>query len=751
MITQSDHQSNMLSTYQSSVASQVTVAQGEGGLVSMDEVHLRDYLAISLRRRWLMLCAFVTVFIAGMLLTITRPHVYQSTAKILVTSSGGGISSDDISIISDLKALTHSRSVDTQVEILNSPDLLNEAFNSLVWPNKSHDFGADRLPEGTVAIVAKPDTDIINITAQACNPAAAAALANNVAHTYFSRDLSRNMQATRQVREYVETNMRSVEQELAEANAALSRYKQSSGMIAPEAQVTKTAEHLATLQSDYEDAVGRWRSNAEILHTLNDKLQSERQTLISSTTITHDPRYNTILDSLTKMNSERAALLQEFTPDSDEVKAVDGRITAEEAKLKDVANASVVSSQTRANNPLYEKLREDYTSQLAVQAATVARMHSLETALQSGKAASAKLPEKERQLAELMQRVSLAKKTYEALKEKYQTLRIGEQSMLPNGTMVSEAHANYLPIRPRPVQSAILFFLLGVIVAVLLAIIAERLDDRVHTQEMIEQLTGANTMSVLPQLASGPINLFETQGKHSSWLESFRILRNNIAFASVDRPLEVMAVSSPGPGEGKSTACSNLAAAMAMDGKRVIVVDFDLRSPSMHQRFNLSRDIGFTNVLTGAYPLETAIQHTGMEGLDFLASGPLPPNPTELLNSLHTRELLRKLVHDYDLVLLDCPPCSGLSDVQVVSTLIDGLLLVVAIDQTLRNRLQFTMRLLAQAKAPMIGTVINRLDAHTQDYYYYYYSDDAEHQKGKHGKRRRKSSALRDFSTAGKH
>ena len=196
-------------------------------------------------------------------------------------------------------------------------------------------------------------------------------------------------------------------------------------------------------------------------------------------------------------------------------------------------------------------------------------------------------------------------------------------------------------------------------------------------------------------------------------------------------------MSSSGPGEGKSTTCANLALAMAMDGKRVIIVDCDLRRPSMHTLLGVSREVGVTNVLTGSSTLEEAIVSGGVPGLDVLPTGPLPPNPTEVLNAPSTRRLFTELAERYDVVLVDCPPSAGLSDVQVISTLVDGLLLVVTINETLRERLRIAIRALALAGAPLIGVVINRLDMRRQGYgyYYYYYAEDGTGERKK--KRRR--------------
>jgi receptor protein-tyrosine kinase len=176
---------------------------------------------------------------------------------------------------------------------------------------------------------------------------------------------------------------------------------------------------------------------------------------------------------------------------------------------------------------------------------------------------------------------------------------------------------------------------------------------------------------------------------------------------------------------------------MAMDGRSVVVVDCDLRKPSMHTLMGTDREVGFTSVVTGACTLREAVVPTATEGLSFLPTGPLPPNPTEVLNSQASRNVLATLAEEYDVVLVDCPPSTGLSDIQVIAQLIDGLLLVVSMDQTLKTQLGLTIRTLAQAEAPLIGLVVNRLDMKRQgNYYYYYYAEqEGADRKTRRGKK----------------
>jgi succinoglycan biosynthesis transport protein ExoP len=705
------------------ISSNAAPLQGFVGDASEDNFNLQEFLAVFYRRRWIMLGTFLLIFVVGMVNTLRQRPIFEATAKILVSKDAGVFGgSSDLDIVNDLKEFKRSGSVDTQVEIISSPDLLEEAYSGLSLANRQKGFGSTALPFWAVRVSAKKDTDIIVISVRAYDKAAAATLANKVATTYFDRDVEQSNQATRKVRQYVEANLSKVRQDLNRANAQLSAFKQSTRLIAPQAQITKSAELVATMQADLEEAHTELEANRNALVVLKEEALREKADVISNTTLARNPEYAAILAELNTLQQERTKLQEEFTPQAEEVRATEAKIQRTEARLKKVAT-TVVSSQMHARNPIRDDLVREFMTTTAKQAALAARIQVLTQALRLREAETRTLPERERKLTNLAQEVALLQRTFDMLTEKNHSLVMNEQATLPNGRLISNARAPQEPILPRPKQKAILFFLLGSICAVVLALLIDRLDDRVHSQEETESLTSSVTVGAVPLVRDETPMLIHQVSHHSSLLESFRILRNNVSFAFIDRPLKILAVTSPGPGEGKSTITANLAIAMAMDGKRVLVVDLDLRRPYMHNLLKSPRDVGFTNVITGTATLEQAIVATEVEGLSFLSTGPLPPNPPEVLNSQHSRQLFHQLIELYDVVLIDCPPSSGLSDIQVISTMADGVILIVSLNMTMKSRLRMAMRTLTQVDAPLIGVVLNRLDirGHGYGYYYYYY------------------------------
>lgn len=202
--------------------------------------------------------------------------------------------------------------------------------------------------------------------------------------------------------------------------------------------------------------------------------------------------------------------------------------------------------------------------------------------------------------------------------------------------------------------------------------------------------------------------------------EAYRTLRTNLQYTSLDRPLKTILVTSAVPGEGKTTIASNLAVAFAQSGKSVILVGADMRKPSVHQLFGLPNRVGLSTVLTGHVRFEDALQKSRVAGLHVLSSGPIPPNPAELLGSQRMQEVLEALREKADIVIFDAPPVIAVADAIVMSRYLDGVLFVVSLKSTPREAVQAAKDQLEQVGANILGAVVNRMDS-TSGYFYYYY------------------------------
>lgn len=201
--------------------------------------------------------------------------------------------------------------------------------------------------------------------------------------------------------------------------------------------------------------------------------------------------------------------------------------------------------------------------------------------------------------------------------------------------------------------------------------------------------------------------------------EQFRTVRTNIEFSSPDADLRTIVVTSPNPAEGKSTVTANLAIVFAQQGKRVLVIDSDLRKPTVHYTFHAENHVGLSNILTRQATFEKTVKTTKQENLWVLTSGPIPPNPSELLSSRGMNALLEKAKSEYDLVILDSPPVLAVTDAQVLSHLTDGVVLVVSSGKTQVDSAKKTKELLESVKAKILGVILNNKKVQENQYYYY--------------------------------
>lgn len=203
--------------------------------------------------------------------------------------------------------------------------------------------------------------------------------------------------------------------------------------------------------------------------------------------------------------------------------------------------------------------------------------------------------------------------------------------------------------------------------------------------------------------------------------ESYRTLRTNIQYSSFDKEIKRILVTSAEPGEGKSTTASNLAVAFSQDEKKVLLVDCDLRKPSVHKKFRISNNIGLSDVVMDNSKIKKVINKYN-EYLDILPSGKIPPNPSELLGSKAMENLLNELQKEYDIIILDTPPVQAVTDSQILSTKVDGVILVVRAERTKKDSVKLAKESLQKVKANIIGVVLNGGER-TRDKYYYYYAE----------------------------
>ena len=322
------------------------------------------------------------------------------------------------------------------------------------------------------------------------------------------------------------------------------------------------------------------------------------------------------------------------------------------------------------------------------------------------------------QIAALQQKLAALQANYAALLATTQrgavnTINVVEPANMPGAPMASKLLTNIL-------LAAAIGFVLGAGAAYLL----EYMDDSVKNTEDVQRAIGTATLGAVPELSAKDIkegDLVMVNHPQTPPAEAYRILRTNLQFASIDAPVKSLLVTSPEVGEGKSITVGNLAVALAQSGRRVVVLDCDMHRPRQHRIFNTVNNVGVTSALLSEEGDPARfLQRTDVQNLQVMTTGPLPPNPAELLGSQRMRGLLDTLGQQADYIIIDSPPVLALSDAPVLATQVDGTLLVILSGRTRIEGLKRAQAVLEQVNAHIVGVLFNRVSRRSRGYYYYY-------------------------------
>lgn len=324
------------------------------------------------------------------------------------------------------------------------------------------------------------------------------------------------------------------------------------------------------------------------------------------------------------------------------------------------------------------------------------------------------------------------KELYKGLLQRMKEAGVSAGIMASNIQVVDQAELPTKPYKPNKQLNLLLAAVVGIFLGIGLAFFFEYLDNTVKTPEDVEQLIRLPSFGMVPEISyerrrrlesgtSYPVELITFGHPKSMLSEAYRNIRTSILLSFSEKPPKKIAISSPNPMEGKTTTVINTAIALSQTGARVLIIDTDLRKPRIHKIFDEENGVGLSNFLSGHEGLESIIKKTDIPNLYYIPSGPIPPNPSELIGSDLFKSMMESLGERFDHLVLDSPPVLGFADSIILSTAVDGVILVVLGGKTPRETLLRAKEILYQVNAKILGVVINRVDIQRSDYGYYYY------------------------------
>ena len=377
-----------------------------------------------------------------------------------------------------------------------------------------------------------------------------------------------------------------------------------------------------------------------------------------------------------------------------------------------------------AKSELSDALKEQHLLDPSIQqlegqlAGLLNKGSELEAAVERTTQHFASYPDKMREMSQLKLAASAAEGVYKSLGEQRFQIGVAEAMSVSDLQLIESATIPPRHVSPKLLVNLLLGLVLGSMVGIGLAALFEYTDDSLNRPEDIVDSWSIARLGVVPRFSteSGRLVLDELSPTHPI-SEAYRTVRNSMVFASVDKPLKLIGVSSSVPEEGKSTFVVNLALSMGREGKSVLVVDCDLRRPSQHRHFSsVSNHHGLCDVLAGNSNLGDVIQKSGHQGVSVLASGPTPSDPARLVESLRMRQVLLDLSRQFDVVVVDTPPALLVNDAVVVAQAVDGMILLVESGKTSRKLVADMLARFRGAGIEPLGLVLNKLDLFSAGY-----------------------------------
>jgi succinoglycan biosynthesis transport protein ExoP len=710
-----------------------------------DELKLRWLFAVI--RRWLWLIVLCTVLAGGIAFAITSlmPQVYSASAMLLVDNARATGRSD----YSDI--LASERLASTYSQMLTGQPMLEAAIAELGLEERPGELAK------RVNVASVPDTQLIRLSVEDAEPSQATLIANTMV------DISLERIQALQAERYTES-LTSVKDQMGELSALMEVIQAeidtlSVKKVQEEAELARKESLLAEYRSDYRllqrdheelqltaaqtvdnihvvDVAQLPQSPGQSVYTATATLlvnqalpteigdysailASERRASTYSRMVTGRPVLEAAVAQLGLDESLDAVARRvevESVPDTQLIRlSVEDRDPTQAGLLANaIAEAFVAQMQALQQEP--------YTSFLTSMQQRIDELSALVDATQAEvDALSTNLIQEEADLTRKESLLAEYHSDYRSLQQSLGQLQLTVAQSTDNVIVVDNAQVPEIPIRPRPLQTTVLAALAGIIVGVGGAFVIEYLDDTVKTAEDVKQMTDLPTLGTIGRIeGSTPSEkMVSAQQALSLVVEAYRTLRTNIQVSSVDKPIRILIVTSPNPREGKSTTAANLGAVMAQSGRSVILVDADLRRSSLHRFFEVPNKQGLTDILLQDEPiLDGSLQQTKIEHLRVLTSGPLPPNPPELLGSEKMHRLIENLTEKADMIIFDTPPLLPVSDARVLAAKSDGVLLVTNAGRTRRQAVQQATESLRQTGTSILGVVLNGVPVQQSVTYY---------------------------------
>lgn len=739
-----------------------------------EEINLQKYFQV-LQRRWLVMGGMFAacVGLAGLAASLQQP-VYTAEGKLLFQLNRASSLLEVNSSLEELKSLnTKSSPLTTQAVILQSAPILEGAIARL---NLRDDEGKLLEPSALVTsltVEPLPGTDVLKVVFQSEDAEVAATVVNEIMQAYIASDILNNRTETRAAREFITSQLKPTQLEVDLAAEALRQFLDTHKIVSLQDESTRLVSLVGELDSRINTVRAQFRDVSAQAQELRQTSGLSTEQAIALNTLNKSKGVQDVLNQYQAVQEKLTAVGTTYRDDSPQVQ----KLQQEEEALRSLLNqrtqailatgklgtgelgAGPIGAADQIAPGLLQQgdLQQSLAAKLAQveieRAGLDQQLQSLLEARATHRNQASRIPSLQKRQQELERRLKAAQGIYESLLKKLQEIRVAENQNMGNSRIIQQASV------PRHASNKMQLMLLaggtfvGLSLGIAAAFLADLLDRSVRTVSDAKLLFNQTLVGLIPQYTTvEPGSLGTGNGKRLSPRimvassprslvnESYQMLRANLKFMSAGRPLKSLVITSSVAGEGRSEVTANLAAAMAQVGRRVLIVDADMRTPSQHHLWGLANTVGLSNIIVGQERFENSVQSVSNR-LSVLTAGLVPPNPSALIDSKQMTQLIEQLSKQYDYIIFDTPPLSGMPDAAILGTMVDGVLLVMQPGLVNIDSANVAKQLLERSSPNILGLVANGVDLKKNgDNPFHYRGDSGSGSASRSPERHRKDS-----------
>jgi capsular exopolysaccharide synthesis family protein len=713
-------------------ANPVNPASTIGTTAALIDTPLSESLLVLRKRKWVLIAAVILGIAYGYYVQVTMPKVYIATGRLQVRE--GSSNEYRVTAVGETIGGSINR-MDTEVNILSSETLLlsvarslnlqdNLAFNGFKTPQPHRDLDDPAVRESVLkklrtglTIKTLLHTDLIDINYKSPDPDLSTKVVNQLMQTYISHSFQSRYASTERITDWLSSQLDDLKQQVETSQEQLMDLQKRVGVIGLD---NNQSQIIGSQLQDLNKAATEARVE-RIIAEAHYRILSDANPNATNLTGLEGTTTGQTSMTLSNLRQQYATLSAQLA----QMNTVYGPNYPQEQALK----AQLADLQDEINK---EQLRNKNEAQQLLQTA--------KTNEQMTGAALAETESDAYKMRDDIVEYTIREREFESNRELYQGLQEKlhaagieaglESSEIDIVDLAYRPASPTLPTASSTIITRLVFFLLAGIV---LVFVLENLDTGLRSIYEIETLTELPSLAMIPkakryveaddnlELSQAHRNIYVLSAPKSHFSESFRSLRTSLLLSTAGRPPKVILVTSATPSEGKTTISTNLACVMAQRDSKVLLIDCDLRRPTVHHRFGLTGKTGLTTVLTGAARLQDVVQRVPeLPNLDILTSGPVPPFPTEMLGSAAFTALLEEASQHYTHVVLDSPPILSVTDGVMLARMCDAVALVIRHGKTSKHVVRRARDLLIRAGAPITGIVLNAVDLNSPEYYGYY-------------------------------